>query len=73
MAEKGYIICVDDDLALLETLWQQLMDLTSATHEVVMAKSAEEGLQALYELQHQCRACPETGCWRSFTPSSPRS
>ena len=53
MAEKGYIICVDDDLALLETLWQQLMDLTSATHEVVMAKSAEEGLQVLYNLHHQ--------------------
>ncbi len=50
---KGYILCVDDDLALLETLWEQLMDLTSASHEVVMAKSAEEGLQTLYELHHQ--------------------
>ena len=53
MTDKGYILCVDDDLAMLETLWQQLMDLTSATHEVIMAKSAEEGLQTLYELHHQ--------------------
>jgi response regulator RpfG family c-di-GMP phosphodiesterase len=53
MAEKGYIVCVDDDLALLETLWQQLMDLTSATHEVVIAKSAEEGLAIIYDLHHQ--------------------
>jgi response regulator RpfG family c-di-GMP phosphodiesterase len=56
MAEKGYIVCVDDDLALLETLCQQLTDLTSATHEVVMAKSAEEGLQVLYELHHRGKA-----------------
>jgi len=53
MADKGYIICVDDDLALLETLWQQLMDLTSATHEVVMAKSTEEALQILYDVHHE--------------------
>ena len=53
MAEKGYIVCVDDDLALLETLCQQLTDLTSATHEVLMAKSAEEALQILYDLHHQ--------------------
>lgn len=53
MAEKGYIVCVDDDLALLETLSEQLMDLTSATHETLIAKSAEEGLQLLYNLHHQ--------------------
>lgn len=53
MAEKGYILCVDDDLAMLEALSQQIMDLTSATHDVVMAKSAEEALQTLYELHHQ--------------------
>ncbi|HZE87935.1 MAG TPA: HD domain-containing phosphohydrolase [Verrucomicrobiae bacterium] len=52
MADKGYIICVDDDLALLETLWQQILDLTSATHEVVMAKSAEEALSMIYQLHH---------------------
>ena len=53
MAEKGYIICVDDDLALLEALTQQLQDLTSATHEVVMTKSGEEALSVIYELHHQ--------------------
>lgn len=53
MADKGYIVCVDDDLALLETLWQQIQDLTSATHEVVMTKSAEEALSIIYELHHQ--------------------
>jgi len=53
MADKGYIVCVDDDLALLETLCQQIQDLTSATHEVVMTKSAEEALAIIYELHHQ--------------------
>ncbi|HEY3177006.1 MAG TPA: HD domain-containing phosphohydrolase [Candidatus Polarisedimenticolia bacterium] len=56
MAERGYILCVDDDLALLETLWQQMTDLHGATHEVVMAKSAEEGLSMIYDLHHQGKA-----------------
>ena len=53
MAERGYILCVDDDLALLENLWQQITDLHGVTHEVLMAKSAEEGLGVLYDLHHQ--------------------
>lgn len=55
MPEKGCIVCVDDDLALLENLWQQITDLHGATHEVVMAKSAEEALGVLYELHHRGR------------------
>jgi len=55
MPERGYILCVDDDLALLENLWQQITDLHGSTHEVVMAKSAEEGLGVLYDLHHQGR------------------
>jgi len=55
MEDKGYIICVDDDLALLETLSQQILDLTSSTHEVLMAKSGEEALQLLYDLHHKGR------------------
>lgn len=53
MTERAYILCVDDDLALLETLWQQMTDLHGSTHEVVMAKSAEEGLSVIYDLHHQ--------------------
>ena len=53
MAERGYIVCVDDDLALLEALWQQLTDMQGATHEVVMAKSAEDALAVIYDLHHQ--------------------
>ncbi|HZI95004.1 MAG TPA: HD domain-containing phosphohydrolase [Patescibacteria group bacterium] len=53
MPEKGYIICVDDDLALLECLWQQITDLQGSSHEVVMAKSAEEALGMIYDLHHQ--------------------
>lgn len=56
MPDRGYILCVDDDLALLENLWQQITDLNGATHNVVMAKSAEEGLGVLYDLHHQGRS-----------------
>ena len=49
MAEKGYILCVDDDLALLENLWQQILDLHGGTHEVVMAKSGTSA--ALQEMR----------------------
>jgi len=55
VAERGYILCVDDDLALLENLWQQITDLHGSTHEVVMAKSAEEALGVLYDLHHKGR------------------
>ncbi|HKY32705.1 MAG TPA: HD domain-containing phosphohydrolase [Candidatus Polarisedimenticolia bacterium] len=55
MAGRGLILIVDDDLALLENLWQQISDLHGATHEVVMAKSAEEALGVLYDLHHQGR------------------
>ena len=53
MPDKGYILCVDDDLALLENLWQQILDLHGGTHEVVMAKSGEEALGIIYDLHHQ--------------------
>lgn len=53
MEDKGHILCVDDDLALLENLWQQITDLHGDTHEVVMAKSAEEALTVIYDLHHQ--------------------
>ncbi len=55
MSDRGYIILVDDDLALLESLWQQISDLHGATHEVLMAKSAEEALGIIYDLHHQGR------------------
>ncbi len=56
MAEKGYIICVDDDLALLESLRQQVETLHGATHEVIISGDAEEALNLIYDLQRQGRA-----------------
>ncbi|HET6372899.1 MAG TPA: HD domain-containing phosphohydrolase [Candidatus Polarisedimenticolia bacterium] len=55
MDDRGHIIIVDDDLALLESLWQQISDLHGSTHEVVMAKSAEEALGVIYDVHHQGR------------------
>jgi len=56
MSPRGCIICVDDDLALLENLWQQLTSLHGSTHEVLMAKSAEEALQVIYDLERQSKS-----------------
>jgi len=56
VADKGYIICVDDDLALLETLRQRIESLHGATHEVIISGDAEEALNLIYDLQRQGRA-----------------
>src|SRR5688572_15777719 len=41
---------------LLETLCQQITDLHGTTHDVHMAKSAEEALGMLYDIHHQGRS-----------------
>jgi signal transduction histidine kinase len=46
---KGYIICVDDDRALLDVLIQQLETGFSDTHEIEGAESAAEALELMNE------------------------
>jgi len=47
------IVVVDDDLALLETLRQQITDLHGQTHEVVIATNGEQALSMIYDLHRQ--------------------
>lgn len=51
--ERGYIICVDDDRALLDVLIQQLESAFGQTHEIEGAESATEAIQVITELQHE--------------------
>ncbi|TGK05512.1 response regulator [Leptospira langatensis] len=48
---KGYIICVDDEVSVLETLQEQLHNEFGKTHEIETARSAEEALALLEEIQ----------------------
>lgn len=50
--ERRYIVCVDDDRALLDGLTQQLEEAFAATHEVEGAESAQEAIQLVEELSH---------------------
>ena len=45
--EKGVIICVDDEVSVLETLKEQLMEHFSETHEVHTCISAEDALELM--------------------------
>ena len=47
---RRYIICVDDDRALLEGLTQQLEAAFAGTHEVEGAESAQEAIHLIEEL-----------------------
>jgi two-component system, chemotaxis family, chemotaxis protein CheY len=49
--KKGYIICVDDELSVLETLKQQLKVHFGETNEVEIATSAEAAIELIEELQ----------------------
>ncbi|EQA47256.1 response regulator receiver domain protein [Leptospira broomii serovar Hurstbridge str. 5399] len=49
---KGYIICVDDEVSVLETLQEQLHNEFGKTHEIETARSAEEALSLLEEIQN---------------------
>ena len=51
--ERRYIVCVDDDRALLDGLTQQLEEAFAATHEVEGAESAQEAIQLVEELSHR--------------------
>jgi len=49
-SERGYMVCVDDDLALLQALEQELLEHFGETHVVVTMTSAEQALEAIYDL-----------------------
>ncbi|MCS6984467.1 MAG: response regulator [Leptospiraceae bacterium] len=48
MDRKGYILCVDDEAAVVEALKEQLLTYFAQTHEVVTALSAEEALEFIH-------------------------
>ncbi len=52
MTNKGYIICVDDEEAILTTLRQQLKEAFSDSHRIRTSTSAEEALEII-ELIHE--------------------
>lgn len=47
---KGYIICVDDEVSVLETLQEQLRERFGRTHEIEIASSAESALELIDEI-----------------------
>lgn len=49
--DKGYIICVDDEISVLQTLKQQLVKEFGSTHEIETATSGEEALELIDEIQ----------------------
>jgi HD-GYP domain-containing protein (c-di-GMP phosphodiesterase class II) len=53
--EHGVLVCVDDDLDLLQGLEQQLGALFGATHDIVGTSSAEQALDAVFELERAGR------------------
>jgi response regulator RpfG family c-di-GMP phosphodiesterase len=50
---RGYIVCVDDDLALLQTLEEELGEHFGESHEVLAVTSAEQAPESMYELARQ--------------------
>ncbi len=48
--EKGYFICVDDEVSVLETLREQLREYFGNTHEIEVAASAEDALRLIDEI-----------------------
>lgn len=49
--EKGYILCVDDEISVLETLREQLREHFGQSHEIEVATSAEEGLSLISQIR----------------------
>ena len=48
---KGYMICVDDDSSVLETLQEQLREKFQNTHYIEIADSAEVALSLIDDVQ----------------------
>lgn len=49
--EKGFFVCVDDEMSVTETLREQLRQHFSDSHEIETANSAEEALDLIDEIQ----------------------
>lgn len=49
--EKGYILCVDDEVSVLETLREQLRQHFGQTHDIEVASSAEEALSLISQIR----------------------
>lgn len=47
---KGYIICVDDELSVLQTLQEQLRNSFGHTNDIETASSAEDALKLIDEI-----------------------
>ncbi|MCZ8238011.1 MAG: response regulator [Leptospiraceae bacterium] len=47
---KGFIICVDDEVSVLETLTEQLRSRFGSSHEIEAASSAEDALALIDEI-----------------------
>lgn len=47
---KGYFICVDDEVTVIDTLREQLRDHFGKTHEIEVADSAEKALDLIGEI-----------------------
>jgi CheY-like chemotaxis protein len=47
------ILCVDDDAAVLDSLWIQLERTLGKTHIIESAESGEEGLEVIDHLEQQ--------------------
>jgi len=48
---RGVLICVDDDLDLLQRLEDQLGDVFGETHDIVAKTSAEQALDSVFEVE----------------------
>jgi two-component system chemotaxis response regulator CheY len=48
---KGFIICVDDEVSVLETLTEQLRAKFGNSHEIESAQSAEDALALIDEIE----------------------
>jgi two-component system, chemotaxis family, chemotaxis protein CheY len=48
---KGYMICVDDDITVLETLQEQMRERFHNTHFIEIADSAEAAISLIEDLQ----------------------
>jgi len=51
--EKGYIICVDDEQAVLDALKDQLLNHFGKTHEIEVSSSAEDALEMIENILEQ--------------------
>ena len=49
--DKGFFVCVDDEMSVTQTLREQLRHHFGSSHEIETANSAEEALRLIDEIQ----------------------